>query len=331
MSGHLLDVRQLTVRYATPSGSFTAVDDVSFHIDEGEVLALIGESGCGKTSLGKALVGLQPVQNGNIHFRETNLATLSARKLRPLRRAIQMVFQDPLSALDPRQRARKAIELPLSLHSCLSRQARREKAAQLFNDVGLDRSLMDRFPHQLSGGQRQRLNIARALAPQPQLIVCDEPVSALDVRLQKQIVDLLQALQQRTGVSILFISHDLSVVASIASRIAVMYAGHIVEILPGAQLWSHAAHPYTRLLLSTIPGASPDQRRLRQAPPDEEPPVNPYELSEGCRFQQRCAYVQADCRKRSPSLAEHGMGHQLACHHPYIPSEQTLIIRRAVS
>lgn len=327
----LLDVRELTVRYATPAATFTAVDRVSFHIDQGEVLALIGESGCGKTSLGKALVGLQQVQEGEIHFRDTNLAALSPRQLRPLRRAIQMVFQDPLSALDPRQRAVNAVDLPLSLHSGLSRQARREKAAQLFNDVGLDSALMDRFPHQLSGGQRQRLNIARALAPEPALIVCDEPVSALDVSLQKQIVDLLQALQQQTGVSILFISHDISVVERIASRIAVMYAGHIVEVLPRENMWSHAAHPYTRLLLSTIPGVSPDRRRLRQAPPDEESPVNPYEISQGCRFQQRCPNVQADCRTQTPVLAREGDSHPVACHHPHLPAEQSLIIRRAVS
>ncbi|WP_052130481.1 ABC transporter ATP-binding protein [Erwinia typographi] len=327
----LLDVRELTVRYATPAATFTAVDRVSFHIDRGEVLALIGESGCGKTSLGKALVGLQQVQEGDIHFRDTNLAALSPRQLRPLRRAIQMVFQDPLSALDPRQRAVNAVDLPLSLHSGLSRQARREKAARLFNDVGLDSALMDRFPHQLSGGQRQRLNIARALAPEPALIVCDEPVSALDVSLQKQIVDLLQALQQQTGVSILFISHDISVVERIATRIAVMYAGHIVEVLPRENMWSHAAHPYTRLLLSTIPGVSPDRRRLRQAPPDEESPVNPYEISQGCRFQQRCPNVQADCRTQTPVLSRQRDGHSVACHHPHLPAEPSLIIRRAIS
>lgn len=331
MTERLLEIRELTVSYPTSAGRFTAVDGVSLHIDQGEILALIGESGCGKTSLGKALVGLQPVQNGEISFRDTNLAALTARQRRPLRRAIQMVFQDPLSALDPRQRARKSVDLPLRLHSGLARQARRDKVKQLFSEVGLESELMDRFPHQLSGGQRQRLNIARALAPEPQLIVCDEPVSALDVSLQKQIVDLLQTLQHRTGVSMLFISHDLSVVARIASRIAVMYAGRIVEILPKAQMWSHAAHPYTRLLLSTLPGTSPDQRRLRQTPPDDESPVNPYELNQGCRFQQRCPNVQADCRQRTPELTGQGEGHQVACHHPYLATEQTLIIRRAVS
>lgn len=328
MNTGLLDVRDLTVRYATPEGSFTAVDRVSFHIDKGEIIALIGESGCGKTSLGKSLVGLQQAQEGDIYFQQTNLTALTPRQLRPLRRAIQMVFQDPLSALDPRLQAWKAVDLPLRLHSGLSRQARREKIKQLFTDVGLDMALMDRFPHQLSGGQRQRLNIARALAPEPQLIVCDEPVSALDVSLQKQIVDLLQTLQQSTGVSLLFISHDISVVERIASRIAVMYAGHIVEILPKVRMWDEAAHPYTRLLLSTIPGVSPDGRRLRDAPPDEESPVNPYAITRGCRFQQRCPNVRDDCRTSTPALVGQGEGHAVACHHPVGLSD--LIIRRAV-
>lgn len=328
---HLLEVRELTVRYTTSATTFTAVDHVSFHIDQGEVLALIGESGCGKTSLGKALVGLQQVQKGEIYFCDTNLAALSTRQRRPLRRAIQMVFQDPLSALDPRRRARNAVDLPLSLHSGLSRQARRDRTSQLFDQVGLASSLMDRFPYQLSGGQRQRLNIARALAPEPKLIVCDEPVSALDVSLQKQIVDLMQTLQQQTGISILFISHDISVVERIASRIAVMYAGHIIEVLPKEKMWSHAAHPYTRLLLSTIPGNNPEQRRLRQDPPDEESPINPYDIRKGCRFQLRCPNVKENCLTHAPILTAKDAGHPVACHYPHIPTEQSPIIRRDVS
>ena len=331
MSAPLLKVRDLTVRYQGEQGDFAAVDKVSFHIDKGEILALIGESGCGKTSLGKALVGLQHSVEGDILLHQHNLAALPPRKLRPLRRHIQMVFQDPLSALDPRQPAFKALDLPLSLHSELSREQRRSKIAQWFTDVGLEPDLMARFPHQLSGGQRQRLNIARALAPEPELIVCDEPVSALDVSLQKQIVDLLQGLQRHTGVSLLFISHDLSVVERIASRIAVMYAGRIVEILPKTQMWRDAAHPYTRLLLSTLPGPSPDKRRLRDIPLEEEAAVNPYNLAKGCRFQQRCPNVRADCRERAPTLTPHGSAQLVACHHPHAPDDRALIIRRAVS
>lgn len=331
MSKPLLEIRNLTVRYPSAEGEFTAVDQVSFHIEKGEVLALIGESGCGKTSLGKALVGLQRTVEGDVLLHQHNLTALPPRQLRPLRRMIQMVFQDPLSALDPRQRARKALELPLRLHSRLSRESRREKISQLLTDVGLEPNLVDRFPHQLSGGQRQRLNIARALAPVPELIVCDEPVSALDVSLQKQIVNLLQRLQTQTGVSMLFISHDLSVVERIASRIAVMYAGHIVEILPKDHMWRDAAHPYTRLLLSTLPGASPDQRRLSHTPVEEESVVNPYALTKGCRFQHRCPNVQDHCRVKAPALTSHGIAQQVACHYPHVPADQALIIRRAVS
>ncbi len=331
MSDPILEVRDLSVRYSSRNGDFTAVDQVSFHIDKGEILALIGESGCGKTSLGKALVGLQSGLEGEILLHQRNIARLPPRKLRGLRRAIQMVFQDPLSALDPRQRARKAVEMPLSLHSGLSRHDRSEKMAKLFDDVGLERELQDRYPHQLSGGQRQRLNIARALAPEPELIVCDEPVSALDVSLQKQIVDLLRQLQLRTGVSILFISHDLSVVERIASRIAVMYAGQIVEILPKAHMWSHAAHPYTRLLLSTLPGVSPDRRRLRDAPVEEDTPLNPYAIAKGCRFQLRCPNVKAECLQEAPLLVAQGSEHQVACHFPHVPEETAPIIKRAVS
>lgn len=331
MSQPLLKIRQLSVRYPGAEGDFTAVDRVSFHIEKGEILALIGESGCGKTSLGKALVGLQRTVEGDVMLHQHNLTALAPRKLRPLRRMIQMVFQDPLSALDPRQRALKALELPLRLHSGLSRSDLRQKIARLLEDVGLEPELGDRFPHQLSGGQRQRLNIARALAPQPELIVCDEPVSALDVSLQKQIVDVLQRLQHQTGVSMLFISHDLSVVERIASRIAVMYAGNIVEIISKDRMWHDAAHPYTRLLLSTLPGTRPDQRRLRNTPVEEASVVNPYAMKHGCRFQHRCPNVQDDCRAMAPALTSHGVSQQVACHHPHVPADRALIIRRTVS
>lgn len=328
MNKPLLDVRNLRVSYASRSGSLNAVNQVSLSIAAGETLALIGESGCGKTSLGKALVGLQASQQGEIRFAGRDLAALSARQRRPLRRAIQMVFQDPLSALDPRQRASKAVDLPLQIHTRLDKRQRHQRIEQLFEAVGLEVALADRFPHQLSGGQRQRLNIARALAPEPQLIICDEPVSALDVSLQAQIVALLQRLQQQTGVALLFISHDLSVVENIASRIAVMYAGNIVEVLDKSQLWSHAAHPYTRLLLSAIPGATPADRRLRTLPPEEPEPVSPHSLSEGCRFRQRCPHAQPLCAQQAPALNGAAPGHAVACHFPLQP--QSLIIRRAV-
>ncbi len=335
MNPVLLDVRDLNVRHHTASGTLTAVDAASFHIGYGETLALIGESGCGKTSLGKTLAGLQKADSGEILFHEVNLAPLSRRKLRPWRQAIQMVFQDPLSALDPRQRAYKAVDLPLRLHTKLDRAGRRARIRELFDQVGLDTALLQRFPHQLSGGQRQRLNIARALAPAPELIVCDEPVSALDVSLQAQIVALLGSLQRRTGVSFLFISHDLSVVEHIAGRIAVMYLGQIVEILPKDRLWTRAAHPYTRLLLNSIPGASPDERRLHAIPPDDMEPPSPYALPAGCRFQQRCPLAQPVCRTLAPQLLALDKTQSVACHlhNPAVipPEPANIIIRSSVS
>lgn len=262
MSHILLNIRNLNVSYRSQGVSVPAVRNVSFDIREGETLALIGESGCGKTSLGKAVVGLQEHLSGDMLFKGRELHELRRNTSPAARRAIQMVFQDPLSALDPRQPAWKAVDFPLKLHSGLGRHARRDKIASLFADVGLEASLMNRYPHQLSGGQRQRLNIARALAPEPELIICDEPVSALDVSLQSQITELLAELQQTTGVSLLFISHDISVVEKIAHRIAVMYDGELLEIIDKTLLWQCAQHPYTHRLLSAIPGAFPDQRRI---------------------------------------------------------------------
>lgn len=262
MSHVLLNIKSLNVSYRSQGSLVPAVKNVSFDIRQGETLALIGESGCGKTSLGKAVVGLQEHLSGKMLFKGRELQELRRNASPAARRPIQMVFQDPLSALDPRQPAWKAVDFPLKLHSRLGRHARREKIASLFSDVGLDDSLMNRYPHQLSGGQRQRLNIARALAPEPELIICDEPVSALDVSLQSQITQLLGELQLKTGVSLLFISHDISVVEKIAHRIAVMYDGELLEIVDKTRLWQHAQHPYTRRLLSAIPGRFPDQRRI---------------------------------------------------------------------
>ncbi len=262
MSQVLLNIRNLNVSYRSQGMLMPTVKNVSFDIRQGETLALIGESGCGKTSLGKAVVGLQEHLSGDMEFKGLGLLDRRGNVSHRFRRAIQMVFQDPLSALDPRLPAWKAIDLPLKLHSGLGRNARREKIASLFANAGLETSLMDRYPHQLSGGQRQRLNIARALAPEPELIICDEPVSALDVSLQSQITELLGELQVKTGVSLLFISHDISVVEKIAHRIAVMYDGELLEIIDKTRLWQHAQHPYTRRLLGAIPGAFPDKRRI---------------------------------------------------------------------
>ncbi|MFF7710955.1 oligopeptide/dipeptide ABC transporter ATP-binding protein [Pseudomonas sp. NPDC007930] len=313
----LLQVQDLHVRYHTPRGSLAAVDGVSLALNRGETLAVIGESGCGKTSLGKALVGLNTPAAGSIRFDGQALEALPRRQAQALRRAIQMIFQDPLAALDPRQRAALALEWPLRLNTPLGRAERLARAHGLCEQVGLEPALLARYPHELSGGQRQRLNIARALASAPSLIVCDEPVSALDVSLQAQVLALLRQLQQQLGVAYVFISHDIAAVQHIADRIAVMYLGRVVEVLPKAQLWQHAAHPYTRLLLAAVPRRDPAQRRLRQAPLLEGDPPSPFALPAGCRFQARCPQASELCRRSEPSLAAHGAGHQVACHHPH--------------
>lgn len=314
----LLQVDDLQVRYPTARGTLAAVDGVSFTVRRGETLAVIGESGCGKTSLGKALVGLTQVSGGEVRYQGQALAGLSRRQLQPLRRAIQMIFQDPLAALDPRHRAVQALGWPLRLHSGLDRAGRLQRTRQLLAQVGLEEDLLQRYPHELSGGQRQRLNIARALATGPELIVCDEPVSALDVSLQAQVLDLLRDLQRRLGVAYVFISHDIGAVQHIAERVAVMYLGRVVEVLPAAQLWQQAAHPYTRLLLAAVPRRDPRERRLRHTALLEGDPPSPFNLPSGCRFQDRCPHASALCQQVEPALALLGNGHQAACHHPQL-------------
>ncbi|AKQ54777.1 oligopeptide/dipeptide ABC transporter ATP-binding protein [Bordetella hinzii] len=315
MTDSLLELRDLHLRYRTRRGPLSAVDGVSLTVGAGETVALIGESGCGKTSLGKAVVRLNNVSQGEIRFKGQDLARLQGRALRPYRADIQMIFQDTLAALDPRHKAAHSVEMPLRVQGVPSAERRRRVEA-LFGQVGLSWALRDRLPHQLSGGQRQRLNIARALATRPALVVCDEPVSALDVTLQTQILDLLHGLQQSLGVAYLFISHDLSVVSAVADRVAVMYLGRIVEILPGAQLGRLAAHPYTRLLLESIPGQTPAHRKLAGLAADAVELPSPYALPPGCRFQSRCPRAAALCRQVEPALAPAAPGQAVACHYP---------------
>lgn len=319
MTDPLLDIQALQVRYRTPRGVLTAVDGVDLRVQAGETVALIGESGCGKTSLGKAVLRLMAPTSGRILFQGVDLAALPPRRLKPLRRDLQMIFQDPLAALDPRHAALRIVQAPLALHGT-PRAQRTARAQALFEQVGLPWSLRERLPHQLSGGQRQRLNIARALATSPRLVVCDEPVSALDVTLQTQVLALLRTLQDTLGVAYLFISHDISVVEALADRIAVMYLGRIVEVLPAGQLWQAAAHPYTRLLLASVPGRDPGARRLpQQAAPAVELP-SPYALPQGCRFQSRCPQATGLCRREDPALSPLRPGQEVACHHAATPS-----------
>ncbi|WP_395453767.1 ABC transporter ATP-binding protein (plasmid) [Azospirillum melinis] len=310
----LLEVEDLRVRYATRRGSLMAVDGVSFTLHAGRTLGLVGESGCGKSSLGKAIMRIVDPHSGAIRLDGVDIGRLSGRHLRPHRRRFQMVFQDPAASLDPRQRIRRALEEPLAVHGRGDRSERRDRVREVMAQVGLHPEMADRLPHEFSGGQRQRIAIARALMLEPSLIVCDEPVSALDVSLQAQILNLLADLQASRGIAYLFISHDLSVVQHLADRIAVMYLGQIVEIADRAALWRSPAHPYTQALIAAVPRMEPDRRgldRTRLLPGDLPAPQDP---PPGCRFAGRCPFATRLCREQAPRLAGIAPGHAVACH-----------------
>jgi peptide/nickel transport system ATP-binding protein len=308
----LLEIDQLSVRYRTRRGVLTAVDGVSLAVARGETVGLVGESGCGKSSLGRALVRLTDAEQGAVRLDGVDIARLDARRLLPWRKRIQMVFQDPLSALDPRKTVRKTLSLPLELHRIGTRADRAARIDALLEQVGLAPHLAVRLPHELSGGQRQRANIARALSIDPDIVVCDEPVSALDVSLQAQVLNLLGDLQRQRGMAYLFISHDLAAVGHLADRIAVMYLGQIVEVVPRGRLWRDAAHPYTRLLLDSIPSR---ETRLSgaQSPASAELP-SPFELPRGCRFRKRCPHAMPVCAEADPAPVALADGHTVACH-----------------
>lgn len=310
----LLEVRNLSVRYATTRGELNAVSAVDLDLDIGQTLGLVGESGCGKSSLGKALVRLVVPSQGEIRVRGVDLAGLSGRKLKESRHDVQMVFQDPSSALDPRLSIFDSIDEPLRARGELSKQQRQQRVADLMRQVGLHEDLASRLPHQLSGGQRQRVVIARALAPRPAMIVCDEPVSALDVSLQAQILNLLCDLQEQLGVAYLFISHDLSVVQYLADRIAVMYLGQIVEIGDRNLFWQRPAHPYTQALIAAVPIMDPSTSRAADKEVIGGDVPSPYTPPSGCRFHTRCPQVQPRCRVEPPRLQTLQPGHQVACH-----------------
>jgi len=310
----LLEVRDLSVRYPTARGELNAVSGVNLDLDAGQTLGLVGESGCGKSSLGRTLVRLVKPSDGEIRVNGIDLAGLSGRQLQARRQDVQMVFQDPSSALDPRLSLFDSIAEPLRARGELNRQQRQARVAELMQQVGLHPDLASRLPHQLSGGQRQRVVIARALAPRPALIVCDEPVSALDVSLQAQILNLLCDLQAQLGVAYLFISHDLSVVQYLADRIAVMYLGEIVEIGDRALFWQRPAHPYSQALIAAVPIMDPSRSRAadKQVLAGDVP--SPFTPPSGCRFHTRCAHVHSRCREQKPHLQTLQTGHQVACH-----------------
>jgi oligopeptide/dipeptide ABC transporter ATP-binding protein len=317
--GTLLQVEHLTKHYPVRKGVFSrvsgqvhAVDDVSFWIAQGETLGLVGESGCGKSTTGKAILRLTDVTAGAIRWRGERIDALSAAEMRPHRRELQAVFQDPYSSLNPRMRAADIVAEPIRNFEDPGSAEIRARVESLFERVGLRADQMVKYPYEFSGGQRQRLGIARALAPNPRLIVCDEAVSALDVSVQAQVINLLMDLQEALGLSYLFIAHDLAVVEHISHRVAVMYLGKIVELTDKRSLFENPQHPYTEALLSAVPVPDPSKARNRIILAGDVPsPVNP---PAGCRFHTRCPYAEARCRVEVPALRCVSPAHFVACH-----------------
>lgn len=311
----VLDVRDLTVEFKVSGGVVKAVSGVSFDIHKGETLSIVGESGCGKTTLGKALLQLPPPDSGSVTFEGVDLTTLKGEKLREARTAMQMVFQDPISSLDPRMTVGTLVGEPLWVWNRGSETEQETKVRALLNDVGLDPDLvMDRRSYEFSGGQCQRISIARSLALDPRMLICDEPVSALDVSIQAQILNLLQDMKERYGLTMVFISHDLAVVKAVSTRIMVMYLGKICEIGSPDAIYSKPAHHYTSALLDSVPLPDPTKKRTGATLQGEPPsPMNP---PSGCRFRTRCPAASDRCATEEPQLREVTPGQFVACHHP---------------
>jgi len=317
----LLEVKNLKMYFPVTKGllkkvvaNVKAVDDVSFTIKRGETLGLVGESGCGKTTVARCILRLYRPTEGEIIFEGQDISSWPKKKIRPLRQKMQLIFQDPYSSLDPRQSAGNIVGEPLTIHQLTKNNDEyKERLAELFRMVGLDPGMADRVPHEFSGGQRQRIGIARALASNPSFIVCDEPISALDVSIQAQVINLLQELQERLGLTYLFVAHDLSVVRHISDRVAVMYLGRIVEITDWKALYENPLHPYTKALLSAVPIPDPvvEEKRERIILQGDVPsPMNP---PSGCNFHPRCPMAIPECSKTIPTLREIGENHAVSC------------------
>ncbi len=291
-----------------------AVDDVSFQIYKGETFGLVGESGCGKTTVGRTMIRLYQPTAGKIIFDGTDIAHLSERQLFAYRRKMQIIFQDPYASLDPRMTVTDIVSESLDIHKLAKGTERQERVIELLRSVGLNEEHANRYPHEFSGGQRQRIGIARALAVSPDFIVCDEPISALDVSIQAQVINLLQDLQRNMGLTFLFIAHDLSMVQHISDRVGVMYLGHIMEIAPSKELYAKPLHPYTQALLSAIPIPDPDEAARRQRVILQGDVPTPIDPPPGCPFVNRCQYAGDICHKEMPPLVSHGDDHLVACH-----------------
>ena len=315
----LVEIKNLIKHFPVKKGLFKktvglvkAVDDVSLDIYEGETLGLVGESGCGKSTLGRVLVRLINPTSGDIIFDNKNLNSYSNKELRSQRQYFQIIFQDPNSSLDPRSTIGKSIEEALIIHGMKDRLERQKKVSEMLNLVGIPANAVERFPHEFSGGQRQRIGIARALILKPKLVVCDEPVSALDVSVQAQVLNLLNDLKDELSLTLLFISHNLSVVENVSDRIAIMYLGQIIELLDSSKFAANCKHPYSKALLSAIPVPDPNIKKERIILKGDVPsPINP---PNGCRFHTRCPEAIVKCKNTEPSLIELSQGHKASCH-----------------
>jgi len=323
----LIEVRNLTKHFPVGAGIFgvgdeviRAVDGVSLTIRQGETFGLVGESGCGKSTTGRCILRLIEPTSGEVFYRGDDLLAASSNELRRLRRDMQIIFQDPYSSLNPRMTVGQIVEEPLTIHRTADKRERRARVDELLGLVGLEPEHSGRYPHEFSGGQRQRIGIARALALNPKFIVCDEPVSALDVSVQAQVVNLLQDLQERLGLTYLFISHGLSVVEHISTRVGIMYLGKLVEVASSSEIFHNPLHPYTRALLSAIPVPDPDYRRERVSLTGDVPTA--IAPPSGCRFRTRCPIAEPECALEEPQLVEVAAGHLVACR-LVAPDDQT--------